>query len=84
MFNVAQQWNRCLDVIKANLPAEQFDVWFAPIVAVDFDQENNRVTLRVPSQFYIEKLEDRYLSDRLRWQLWTLRRDDWRRGQGQE
>ena len=49
MFNVAQQWNRCLDVIKANLPAEQFDVWFAPIVAVDFDQENNRVTLRVPS-----------------------------------
>ena len=30
------------------------------------------------------QLEDRYLSDRLRWQLWTLRRDDWRRGQGQE
>ena len=48
MFNVAQQWNSCLDVIKANLPAEQFDVWFAPIVAVDFDQENNRVTLKVP------------------------------------
>jgi len=23
------------------------------------------------------QLEDRYLSDRLRWQLWTLRRDDW-------
>ena len=62
MINVAQQWNRCLDVIKANIPAEQFNAWFAPIVAVDFDQENNRVTLRVPSQFYIEKLEDRYLS----------------------
>ena len=62
MINVAQQWNRCLDVIKANIPAEQFNAWFAPIVAVDFDQEKNRVTLRVPSQFYIEKLEDRYLS----------------------
>ena len=61
MFNVAQQWNRCLDVIKANLPAEQFDVWFAPIVAVDFDQENNRVTLRVPSQFFVEQIEGRYL-----------------------
>ena len=60
MFNVAQQWNRCLDVIKANLPAEQFDVWFAPIVAVDFDQENNRVTLRVPSQFFVEQIEGRY------------------------
>ena len=62
MFNVAQQWNRCLDVIKANLPAEQFDVWFAPIVAVDFDQENNRVTLRVPSQFFVEQIEGRYIT----------------------
>ena len=62
MINVAQQWNRCLDVIKANLPAEQFDVWFAPIVAVDFDQENNRVTLRVPSQFFVEQIEGRYIT----------------------
>ena len=62
MFNVAQQWNRCLDVIKANLPAEQFDVWFAPIVAVDFDQENNRVTLKVPSQFFVEQIEGRYIN----------------------
>ena len=62
MYNVAQQWNRCLDVIKANLPAEQFDVWFAPIVAVDLDQENNRVTLRVPSQFFVEQIEGRYIT----------------------
>ncbi len=61
MFNVAQQWNRCLDAIKANLPAEQFNVWFAPIVAVDFDQENNRVTLKVPSQFFVEQIEGRYI-----------------------
>ena len=62
MYNVAQQWNRCLDVIKANLPAEQFDVWFSPIVAVDFDQENSHVTLRVPSQFFVEQIEGRYLN----------------------
>jgi len=62
MFNVAQQWNRCLDVIKANLPAEQFNVWFAPIVAVDFDQENNRVTLKAPSQFFVEQIEERYIN----------------------
>ena len=62
MFNVAQQWNRCLDVIKANMPAEQFNVWFAPIVAVDFDQENNRVTLKVPSQFFVEQIEGRYIN----------------------
>ena len=62
MFNVAQQWNRCLDVIKANLPAEQFDVWFAPIVAVDYDQKNDRVTLKVPSQFFVEQIEGRYIN----------------------
>ena len=62
MFNVAQQWNRCLDVIKANMPAEQFNVWFAPIVAVDFDQKNNRVTLKVPSQFFVEQIEGRYIN----------------------
>ena len=62
MFNVAQQWNMCLDVIKANLPAEQFDVWFAPIVAVDYDQENSRVMLKVPSQFFVEQLEGRYIN----------------------
>ncbi len=61
MINVAQQWNRCLDVIKANLPAEQYNAWFAPIVAVDFDPENNHVTLRAPSQFFVEKIEERYL-----------------------
>ena len=62
MINVAQQWNRCLDVIKANLPAEQFDAWFAPIVAVDHDLENNRVTLRAPSKFFVEQIEGRYLT----------------------
>ena len=62
MNSVAQQWNRCLDAIKANLPDKQFDAWFAPIVAVDFDQENNRVTLKVPSQFYVEQIEGRYIN----------------------
>jgi chromosomal replication initiator protein len=62
MSNVTQQWNRCLDVIKANLPAEQFNVWFAPIVAVDYDQENERVTLKVPSRFFVEQIEERYIN----------------------
>ena len=62
MINVAQQWNSCLDFIKANVPAEQFNVWFAPIVAVDYDQDNNRVTLKVPSQFFVEQIEGRYIN----------------------
>ena len=62
MSSVTQQWNRCLDVIKANLPAEQFNVWFAPIVAVDFDQENKRVTLKAPSRYFVEQIEERYIN----------------------
>ena len=62
MSNVAQQWNRCLAVIKANLPAEQYDVWFAPIDAVDYDQENNRVMLKVPSKFFVEQIEGRFIN----------------------
>ena len=62
MINVAQQWKRCLDIIKANLPAEQYDVWFAPIVAVDFDAQNDRVTLKVPSEFFVEQIEGRYIN----------------------
>ena len=62
MSNVAQQWNRCLAVIKANLPAEQYDVWFAPIDAVDYDQENNRVMLKVPSKLFVEQIEGRYIN----------------------
>ena len=62
MSIVTQQWNRCLDFIKANLPAEQFNAWFAPIVADDLDQENNRVTLKVPSKFFVEQIEGRYIN----------------------
>ena len=38
------------------------NAWFAPIVAVDLDQENNRVTLRAPSQFFVEKIEGHYFA----------------------
>ena len=62
MSNVTQQWNRCLDFIRANMPAEQFNAWFAPIVADDLDLENNRVTLKVPSKFFVEQLEGRYIN----------------------
>ena len=44
------------------MPAEQFNAWFAPIVADDLDQENNRVTLKVPSKFFVEQIEGRYIN----------------------
>ena len=58
--NVTQQWERCLEIIKDNLPAEQYDAWFAPIVPISY--EHDVLTLKVPSQFYIEQIEERYLN----------------------
>ena len=52
------QWNKCLEIFKDNLSAEQFNAWFAPIVAVDF--VDDKLTLNVPSEFFVEQIEARF------------------------
>ncbi len=55
---VNEQWNKCLEIIKDNLSAEQFNAWFSPIVALSF--EENSLTLMAPSQFFVERMEAQY------------------------
>jgi chromosomal replication initiator protein len=52
------QWNKCLEIFKDNLSAEQYNAWFAPIVAVDF--VDDKLTLNVPSEFFVEQIEERF------------------------
>lgn len=59
MTNLKQQWDSCLAIIKDNLSAEQFNAWFAPIAAVKF--ENDVLTLYVPSHFFVEHIEGKYI-----------------------
>jgi len=56
--NVTQMWNKCLDIIRDNVQPEQFNAWFEPIVPASF--KDNTLTLRVPSQFFVEMLEENY------------------------
>src|SRR4030043_86861 len=49
-------WNRCLKVIKDNVPSISFRTWFEPIVPVKL--ENNILTIQVPSPFFYEYLEE--------------------------
>lgn len=56
-----QMWEECLTFIKDNLPAEQYDAWFKPITSVSYSTENGKLRLMVPSMFFKEQLEDRYL-----------------------
>ncbi len=59
MSQIEQQWNQCLEIIKANLPAEQFNAWFVPIVAQSFD--GSKLVIKVPSDFFRERIEEQYL-----------------------
>lgn len=52
-------WNNCLDVIRDNIPEAAFNTWFAPIVPLNY--KNDVLTVQVPSQFFYEYLEDKYL-----------------------
>lgn len=68
MLNTHEQlWNRCLNVIKDNISEASFNTWFAPIVSLKY--ENNIFVLQVPSQFFVEYIEEKYI-DLLRMTLY--------------
>lgn len=52
-------WNQCLSFIRDNIQAEQYDAWFSQIVALKF--ENGELTLGLPSPYFVEQLEDKYI-----------------------
>lgn len=51
-----QLWQKCLEIIKDNLEKEQYDAWFSPITAFDF--ENGNLTLEVPSYYFVETIDN--------------------------
>ncbi len=52
-------WDKCLDIIRDNIPAPAFTTWFTPIVPLKLEQ--NEFTIQVPSQFFYEYLEEYYV-----------------------
>ncbi|MCK9612158.1 MAG: chromosomal replication initiator protein DnaA [Bacteroidales bacterium] len=52
-------WNRCLNIIKDNIPYQSFKTWFEPIVPVRLI--DGTLTIQVPSQFFYEWLEEHYI-----------------------
>ena len=53
-------WNNCLKIIKDNIPSQSFKTWFEPIEPVKL--EDSVLTIKVPSQFFYEWLEEHYVS----------------------
>jgi chromosomal replication initiator protein len=54
-----QLWNKCLAILRDNLDAEQFKAWFEPIVASEY--VDNKLTLRLPSQYFVQQIEQHYI-----------------------
>ncbi|SBV95185.1 chromosomal replication initiator protein DnaA [uncultured Dysgonomonas sp.] len=52
-------WANCLTVIQDNIPEAAFKTWFLPIVPLSY--ENKVFTIQVPSQFFYEYLEDKFV-----------------------
>lgn len=52
-------WEECLSIIKDNISPEQFDAWFKPITSVSF--KDHVLRLMVPTRFFAEQLEERYM-----------------------
>ena len=55
----SEMWEKCLTIFQDNLPAEQYDAWFKPVTSLSY--ENNSLTVVVPSPFFVEQLEERYI-----------------------
>jgi chromosomal replication initiator protein len=53
-------WNRCLAVIRDNVPETAFNTWFTPIIPVSY--QDNKFTIQVPSQFFYEYLEEKFVN----------------------
>ena len=53
-----KKWEECLQIIRDNIPSEQFDAWFQPITLKEY--ADSKLTLTVPTSFYVEYLEERF------------------------
>lgn len=58
MMTPQELWNRCLKVIKDNIPDAAYATWFEPIVPLKY--ENGEFVLQVPSMFFYEYIEEKF------------------------
>lgn len=54
-------WEKSLLLIRENVPEQQFNTWFKPIVFESFDDASNTLLVQVPSPFVYEYLEENFV-----------------------
>ncbi|PSR00226.1 MAG: hypothetical protein BRD48_01900 [Bacteroidetes bacterium QS_9_68_14] len=55
-------WHACQDIIRDNVSRQSYKTWFEPLEAMSLDEEGGlrRLTVKLPSRFYYEWLEEHY------------------------
>ena len=55
-------WQECLQIIRDNISRQSFKTWFEPLKADKLVEEESefRLTVKLPSRFYYEWLEEHY------------------------
>jgi chromosomal replication initiator protein len=53
-------WQDCLTIVRGRVNNQSFKTWFEPIVPVRM--ESSAITIRVPSQFFSEWIDEHYYS----------------------
>jgi chromosomal replication initiator protein len=52
-------WEKCLRIIRDNVPVSSYKTWFEPIKPVKL--QSNILTIQVPSAFFYEYLEEQFI-----------------------
>ncbi|WP_087880490.1 chromosomal replication initiator protein DnaA [Parabacteroides sp. Marseille-P3160] len=55
-----KMWEKCLEVIRDIVSEAAYNTWFIPIEPLSY--ENKKFTIQVPSQFFYEYLEEKYIN----------------------
>ncbi|MFK7847775.1 MAG: chromosomal replication initiator protein DnaA [Rhodothermales bacterium] len=61
-LSAEEVWQECLQIIRDNISRQSFKTWFEPLKADKLVEEDNetRLTVKLPSRFYYEWLEEHY------------------------
>ncbi len=59
-YSHEQVWNNCLASIQKKIPLASYKTWFEPIKPMKLD--NNVLTIQVPSTFFYEYIEDKFIA----------------------
>lgn len=55
-------WRACQDIIRDNVSRQSYKTWFEPLEAMSLEEEGGlkRLTVKLPSRFYYEWLQEHY------------------------